>query len=49
MWANDFPHNDATWPESQSLLAKHTAHLPTEMTDRILHGNVASLYGLSGG
>ena len=23
MWANDFPHSDATWPDSQALLAEH--------------------------
>ena len=23
MWANDFPHSDATWPDSQALLRKN--------------------------
>ena len=27
MWANDFPHSDATWPNSQEMLAEHAAHL----------------------
>ena len=27
MWANDFPHSDATWPDSQALLAEHAQHL----------------------
>ena len=27
MWANDFPHSDATWPNSQAMLAEHAQHL----------------------
>ena len=27
MWANDFPHSDSTWPQSQELLEKHTPEL----------------------
>ena len=46
MWANDFPHSDSTWPWSQELLAKHTAHLTQEEKDWILHDNVAELYNL---
>lgn len=46
MWANDFPHSDSTWPWSQELLARHTAHLTQEEKDWILHDNVAELYGL---
>ncbi len=46
MWANDFPHSDSTWPNSQNLLAKHAAHLTDAERDLILHDNVAELYGL---
>ncbi|MBM3489655.1 MAG: amidohydrolase [Alphaproteobacteria bacterium] len=46
MWANDFPHSDSTWPNSQALLAEHTAHLSQAERDAILHDNVAGLYGL---
>jgi predicted TIM-barrel fold metal-dependent hydrolase len=46
MWANDFPHSDATWPWSQEMLAEHTAHLSAPDKRRILHDNVAELYGL---
>jgi predicted TIM-barrel fold metal-dependent hydrolase len=46
MWANDFPHSDATWPDSQALLAEHAAHLSPETRARILHDNCAELYGL---
>ena len=46
LWANDFPHSDSTWPWSQEMLAKHTAHLRDDQKRRILHDNVAELYGL---
>ena len=46
MWANDFPHTDSTWPDSQALLARHTADLGEQERDWILHDNVATLYGL---
>jgi predicted TIM-barrel fold metal-dependent hydrolase len=46
MWANDFPHSDSTWPNSQALLAKHAAHLTEDERNLILHDNVAELYGL---
>jgi predicted TIM-barrel fold metal-dependent hydrolase len=47
MWANDFPHSDATWPRSQELLAEHTADMTERERDWILHDNVAELYGLN--
>jgi predicted TIM-barrel fold metal-dependent hydrolase len=46
MWANDFPHSDATWPWSQEMLAEHTADLTEHERSRILHDNVAELYQL---
>ena len=46
MWANDFPHSDATWPWSQQMLTEHTSHLDERSKRRILHDNVAELYGL---
>ena len=45
-WANDFPHSDATWPNSQKILAEHTADLTQHQKDRILRLNTAELYGL---
>jgi uncharacterized protein len=47
MWANDFPHTDSTWPDSQEILARHTAELTERERDAILHDNVAELYGLA--
>ena len=46
MWANDFPHSDSTWPWSQELLEKHTAHLTDEQQRAILCDNVAELYDI---
>jgi predicted TIM-barrel fold metal-dependent hydrolase len=46
MWANDFPHSDATWPDSQSLLAEHARRLDAHARERILHANAADLYGI---
>jgi predicted TIM-barrel fold metal-dependent hydrolase len=46
MWANDFPHSDATWPHSQEVLREHTAHLSDWEKKRILHDNVAELFNL---
>jgi predicted TIM-barrel fold metal-dependent hydrolase len=46
MWANDFPHSDSTWPNSQEVLVKQAAHLTDEERDLVLHDNVAELYGL---
>ena len=44
MWANDFPHSDATWPSSQALLDEQTGHLSEWEQRRILHDNAAELY-----
>jgi predicted TIM-barrel fold metal-dependent hydrolase len=44
MWANDFPHMDSTWPDSQALLEKHTMTLTQEQRDDVLHNNCAELY-----
>ena len=46
MWANDFPHSDATWPDSQALLAEHAGSLDEHARERILYGNAADLYGI---
>ncbi len=48
LWANDFPHSDSTWPNSQALLAQHAAHLTDAERRLVLHDNVAELFGLAG-
>ena len=48
MWANDFPHSDSTWPNSQELLQEAFAiGLSEEEKNWILHDNVAELYGIA--
>ena len=47
MWANDFPHSDATWPTQQADARRARAHLAPSTRARILHDNVAELYGLA--
>jgi predicted TIM-barrel fold metal-dependent hydrolase len=46
LWASDHPHSDATFPNSQSLLAEQTAHLDPEVREDIVWRNTARLYGL---
>jgi predicted TIM-barrel fold metal-dependent hydrolase len=46
MWANDFPHPDACWLQSQELLAENAAHLTDAQRAAIVRENVMKLYGL---
>lgn len=46
MWANDFPHSDATWPWSQELLSRHTAGLSRQHQEWILRDNARELYNI---
>ncbi|MDR5727794.1 MAG: amidohydrolase family protein [Terriglobia bacterium] len=48
MWANDFPHSDSTWPDSQQMLDEHTKGLSEQERNWICHDNVAELYNLAG-
>lgn len=45
-WANDFPHSDSTWPNSQELLAEQTKNLTDEEREWMTRTNVAELYNL---
>jgi len=47
MWANDFPHSDSTWPNSQELLREHSRSLTDEQKNWVLHDNVAEFYGIT--
>jgi predicted TIM-barrel fold metal-dependent hydrolase len=47
MWANDHPHSDATWPDSQAVIAEHTSGLAPNVRDDILYRNCARLYDLT--
>lgn len=46
LWANDFPHPDACWLQSQELLRDNAAHLTPAQLSAITHDNVVKLYGL---
>ena len=46
LWANDYPHSDSTWPNSQAMLAEHTAGMDPARRDRILRANTADLYSI---
>lgn len=46
MWANDYPHIDSSWPNSQAVLADLFASTPEDERTAMVNGNVKSLYGL---
>lgn len=46
VWANDFPHSDATWPWSQEMLQKHTGGLTNEQMRWIMRDNIIECYNL---
>ncbi len=46
MWASDYPHADATWPESQQAIADNFKNVPHASRRRILCDNARELYGL---
>ncbi len=46
MWASDHPHADSTFPDSQRVLAEHTAGLDDEVRQDIVWRNCARLYRL---
>jgi predicted TIM-barrel fold metal-dependent hydrolase len=47
LWASDHPHSDATFPNSQQVLAEQTADLAPDVRDDIVWRNTARLYGLA--
>ena len=47
MWANDFPHTDSTWPDSQTVLATQTAHLSDAQRQTVLRDNVVDVFNLA--
>ena len=44
-WASDHPHSDATFPESQAILAAQTAGLTPAVRDAIIWRNTAVRLG----
>jgi predicted TIM-barrel fold metal-dependent hydrolase len=49
LWANDYPHSDATWPWSRNILSQHMKRVPEAERGWILHDNVKALYHLPAG
>ena len=46
MWGSDYPHGDGVWPESRKYIDEQFAHLPAEVTRKIVCENAAKFYGL---
>jgi len=44
MWASDYPHPDSTWPRSQEVIERETAHLSPEVKRKVLRENAQALY-----
>ncbi|SCW81237.1 Predicted metal-dependent hydrolase, TIM-barrel fold [Sphingobium faniae] len=47
MWANDFPHSDATWPHSMEILADQAGGVSPEARRQILETNCTDLYKIT--
>jgi len=46
MWASDYPHGDATWPESQETLAYVTRECTAEESQMLRGKNAVDIYSL---
>jgi uncharacterized protein len=47
LWANDHPHSDATWPNSQAMQERFAGIVDEQSLDRVVRGNCADLYGIA--
>ena len=46
MWASDYPHPASTWPHSQEIVERETAHLSAAQKKAVLRDNAKALYGI---
>jgi predicted TIM-barrel fold metal-dependent hydrolase len=46
LWANDYPHNDSTYPRSQQILQSQMTHLTETQKNAVVHDNVKALFNL---
>ena len=46
LWANDFPHTDASWPYSQDIFRRNAQGLSEELVRKIVYENTAELYDI---
>ncbi len=44
MWGSDYPHADATWPNSVKAIARAMEGVSEEVRDKIVCGNATKLY-----
>jgi predicted TIM-barrel fold metal-dependent hydrolase len=47
MWGSDYPHTEGVWPFSRRLVAENFAGVGESETRKMVHDNVAALYGFS--
>jgi predicted TIM-barrel fold metal-dependent hydrolase len=45
MWGSDYPHTEATWPNSRASIADAVSDVPAEESKRMLGLNAAEFYG----
>ncbi|MGH8010648.1 MAG: amidohydrolase family protein, partial [Candidatus Binatia bacterium] len=45
MWGSDYPHTEGVWPFSRQQVARTFADIPETDTRKIVHDNVAHVYG----
>jgi len=46
LWANDYPHSDATWPDSMPTLARTSDGVDPALVKKIVHDNTRDLFKL---
>jgi uncharacterized protein len=49
LWANDYPHTDAIWPDSQAIIADYMTKMSEPERNMLLKENATNLYRLSAG
>jgi predicted TIM-barrel fold metal-dependent hydrolase len=45
MVETDYPHQDSTWPTTQSMLRRQLSHLPSDVVDDVCWRNAVRVYG----
>jgi predicted TIM-barrel fold metal-dependent hydrolase len=47
MWASDYPHGGATWPNSPKIIDAQLKRIPAQERKKLLWDNAAKFYGLN--
>jgi predicted TIM-barrel fold metal-dependent hydrolase len=45
MWGSDYPHTEGVWPFSRKKVASNFADIPEGDTRKMVHDNVARVFG----